>query len=88
MSADLLWFPFKLGDTNGKTIVAEETAEPCARFVARMTLEASRWIEESPSAAAVFLYAAPRRLHREAIEREGIRNILPPPPPRKGKRKK
>jgi hypothetical protein len=72
MSADLLWFPFKLDDQNGNTIVAEETEEPCNKFVARVTLEASRWIEESPSAAAVFLYAAARRLHREAIEREGI----------------
>ena len=86
MSAALLWFPFSLDDRTGHSIVAEEAEEPCAKFVARMTLEASRWMEESPSAAAVFLYAAARRLHREALEREGLPGI-PPPPARKSRRR-
>jgi hypothetical protein len=44
-------------------------AEAPFAFVQRMCFEASRHIEESPSAAAIFLEAAAQRLHREAIER-------------------
>lgn len=83
MTGAVLWFPIKLDGPDGDTIVAEETSEPCAAFVKRMTREAMRYADGSPSAAVVFLYAAARRLHREALERAGMMPALPPPPRRK-----
>jgi hypothetical protein len=49
-------------------------AETPFAFAQRMCFEASRHIEESPSAAALFLEAAAQRLHREAIERSSPPN--------------
>jgi hypothetical protein len=67
MVASILPFPLPhslllLAAENGK-------AEAPFAFVQRMCFEASRHIEESPSAAAIFLEAAARRLYQEALDR-------------------
>jgi len=65
MSADILPFPDRAYEF--PTPAPRETT---LHFIARMSAEARKWYGEplgGPSAAAIFLEAAARRLHQEAL---------------------